>query len=224
MFEEEHGIQVRVIAVGSGQALEMGRRGDVDVLLTHAPEAEEAFVGEGFGTNRRGVMYNDFVVVGPPDDPASIKEENSVCEAVRKIRVRRSPFVSRGDNSGTHRKEREIWWQAELQPTGEWYLVAGSGMAAALRVASEKQAYTLCDRGTFLSQQESLELAIVFEGDEMLRNDYAVTPISPKKHPHVHTTAAEKFAVFLQTPETQKIIAEFGREKFGQSLFFPRTW
>lgn len=223
MFEKQHGIHVRVVAVGSGQALEMGRRGDVDVLLTHAPEAEETFVEQGFGINRRGVMYNDFVLVGPADDPALIKGEASVCEAVRKIRASNSPFVSRGDNSGTHMKEQKIWSQAELQPTGEWYLEAGSGMAATLRVASEKQAYALCDRGTFLSQQDSLELAILSEGDAILRNDYAVIPISPEQHPHVRATAAEKFATFLQAPATQKAIAEFGKEKFGQPLFFPHA-
>lgn len=221
MFEQQTGIHVKVVAVGSGQALEMGRRGDVDVLLTHAPAAETEFVEQGFGVHRRGVMHNDFVVVGPIDDPAAIASEASVRDAFRRINESESLFISRGDNSGTHMKEWVIWEEADVDPAGQWYLEAGSGMAATLRVASEKQAYALCDRGTFLSQQAALELKILSQGDALLRNDYSVTAISSDKHPHVNATSAGAFAEFLLAPGTQQSIAEFGKDKYGQPLFFP---
>lgn len=220
MFEAKTRIQVKVVAVGSGQALEMGRRGDVDLLLTHAPEAEAEFVEQGFGIDRHAVMHNDFVMVGSPADPAGIKDIRSVTQAFQQISEQAALFVSRGDNSGTHMKERKIWANAELEPAGDWYLEAGAGMAATLRVASEKQAYTLCDRGTFLSHRDDLQLEMLYEGDSLLRNDYSVTLISGTKHPHVNAVVAGLFSAFLRDEEAQRAIAEFGKDTYGQPLFF----
>ncbi|HID20966.1 MAG TPA: tungsten ABC transporter substrate-binding protein [Planctomycetaceae bacterium] len=221
VFEERTGIEVKVVAVGSGQALEMGRRGDADVLLTHAPAAEERFVAEGHGIERRSVMANDFVVVGPESDPAGIRDQPSAAEAFRRIALRKALFVSRGDESGTHMKERAIWKQAGIEPDGEWYLPVGRGMAEALRVASETQAYALADRGTFLAQRDGLSLSVLLEGDPLLHNPYSVMLVNPDKHSHVNVAAARRFAEFLVAEETQKLISRFGRDRFGQPLFFP---
>lgn len=223
MFERQTGIEAKVVAVGSGQALEMGRRGDADVLLTHAPDAEEQFVAEGHGTERRLVMYNDFVLVGPKPDPAQVHDEKSITAALRRIAQSESPFVSRGDESGTHLKEQSVWKEADISPQGDWYIKAGSGMAQTLRMASEKGAYTLTDRGTFLSQRNRLDLVILSVGDPMLRNQYAVIVVDPKKHPHVQASAAQRFADFLLSPETQRAIGDFGVEKFGEPLFFSQA-
>ena len=220
-FEQQTGIRVKVIAVGSGQALELGRRGDADILLTHAPEAEQEFMKQGFGELRRQLMYNDFVLVGPGSDPAKIKGQKSIAVALQRIAQAHSPFVSRGDESGTHQKEQAIWKQAAVTPAGDWYVAAGSGMAAVLRMANEKQAYTLSDRGTFLAQRQRLELVIVSEGDALLRNPYAVLLVSAAKHPHIQRAAAHKFLEFLVSPVVQKTIGEFGVKEFGMPLFFP---
>ncbi|MEX0718264.1 MAG: substrate-binding domain-containing protein [Planctomycetaceae bacterium] len=221
MFEQETGIVVKVVAVGSGQALAMGRRGDVDVLLTHAPEAEERFVAEGHGIERRPVMHNDFVLVGPRSDPARVRETRSTTEAFARIADSRSPFVSRGDESGTHSKERSIWGETGIVPEGDWSIEAGSGMAQTLRLASEKEAYTLADRGTFLAQRERLDLEITLQGDPALRNRYAVIVVNPRQRPHVDIEAARRFADFLLAPDTQSTIGRFGVERFGEPLFFP---
>ncbi|GAB6164919.1 substrate-binding domain-containing protein [Thermostilla marina] len=220
-FESETGITVKMIAVGSGQAIEMGRRGDADVLLTHAPQAEKQFMDEGHGCLRYPVMYNDFVLVGPASNPAGVEHEKPITEALRRIAETQSRFVSRGDESGTHMKERSLWQEAGLAPEGDWYIEVGAGMAQTLRVASEKRAYTLSDRGTFLAQREGLQLAILVEGDESLRNPYSVIVVDARKHPGVHEQAARRFAEFLTSPQTQRIIAEFGIDRFGQPLFFP---
>ena len=220
-FEKEAGIRVKVVAVGSGQALELGRRGDADVLLTHAPKAEEQFVVEGHGDERLPVMHNDFVLVGPPADPASIEGQSSIVEAFRRIALSGSPFVSRGDESGTHTKEQEVWKEAGITPEGDWYIEAGAGMAAALRMASEKRACTLADRGTFLAQRDRLDLTILSEGDPLLRNPYAIIVVSADKHAGVNHEAATRFAQFLRSAEVQRAIGEFGVERFGQPLFFP---
>lgn len=219
-FEQQSGITVKVIAVGSGQALEMGRRGDADVLLTHAPAAEEQFMADGHGSQRRPVMHNDFVLVGPESDPAKIRGETSVSKAFSEIARKKVPFVSRGDKSGTYMKEKGIWSKTELEPTGEWYLEAGAGMAQTLRLANEKQAYTLCDRGTYLAQKSGLELKVLSEGDSLLLNHYSVMLVNPEKHPSVHFEAAEKFADYLISAETQQAISEFGIQKFGSPLFY----
>jgi tungstate transport system substrate-binding protein len=221
-FREQTGIDVHVVAVGSGQALELGRRGDADVLLTHAPAAEQKFMDEGWAAERRAVMYNDFVLVGPKSDPAGISGQASIVESFARIADQAAPFVSRGDDSGTHQKEKEIWQKASRDPNGDWYIRAGTGMSQALRMADEKQAYTLSDRATFLTLQKELELQILVQRDPMMQNNYAVLIVSPEKHPHIKSQGARKFADFLTSPATQKFISEFGVAKFGEPLFFPK--
>jgi tungstate transport system substrate-binding protein len=221
IYREKTGIDVKVVAVGSGQALELGRRGDADVLLTHAPAAEQKFMDKGWGEYRRLVMHNDFIVVGPKNDPAAINGQTSAAEALTRVAEQKSLFVSRSDESGTHQKEKEIWQLAGRDPHTDWYIRAGAGMAQVLRIAQEKQAYTLADRGTFLALKNELDLVILSRGDPLLRNEYAVIITSAKKQPHVNSAAAKQFADFLIEPSTQKLIAEFGVEKFGEPLFFP---
>jgi tungstate transport system substrate-binding protein len=221
IFERESGVTVKVVAVGSGQALELGRRGDADVLLTHAKGAEQAFMDEGWGEERRPVMHNDFVLVGPNTDPAHIQGQTSITNAFRRIADQEAPFVSRGDDSGTHLKEQELWKKAGLEPAGDWYIQAGAGMIQTLRIANEKSAYTLSDRATYLTSQNELELEILTQHDPLLENHYAVLTTSSKKHAHVNAAAARQFADFLVSPATKKLIAEFGVAEFGEPLFFP---
>lgn len=221
LFEKQTQIKVKVIAVGSGQALELGRRGDADVLLAHSPEAEQKFMAEGGGAERRSVMYNDFVLVGPARDPAKVRSQKTIVAALQELARIQATFVSRGDESGTHQKERALWKQAAVEPAGAWYISAGSGMGAVLRMANEKQAYTLTDRGTYLAQRRQLDLALLHAGDAALRNPYSVITVSSAKHPHVQRAAAQRFAQFLVSPAAQKAIGEFGVAKFGQPLFFP---
>lgn len=220
-FREQTEIEVKVVAVGSGQALELGRRGDADVLLTHAPAAEEQFMDEGWGQDRRPVMHNDFVLVGSKSDPAAVEGETSIVAAFTRIAEREAVFVSRGDESGTHQKEKEVWKSAGREPQGDWYVQGGAGMAQVLRIAHEKQAYTLADRGTYLALRKELELVVVCEGDPLLKNAYAVIVVSSHKHPHVNAAAAGQFADFLTSPSTKQLIAEFGVNKFGEPLFVP---
>lgn len=223
-FEKETGITVKVIAVGTGQALALGRRGDADVLLVHAPQAEKAFMAEGYGAERRPLMYNDFVLVGPTEDPAGVRGMKSAIQAFGRIAATKSPFVSRGDNSGTHMKERELWASARVRPSGPWYLEAGSGMAATLRLASEKGAYTLSDRGTYLAQGRAREkpgpgLELLCEGAPVLRNPYAVITVSPDRFPDRNAAGARKLVAYLLSEKAQRLIAEFGKERYGQPLF-----
>jgi tungstate transport system substrate-binding protein len=220
-FEQEHGIRVNAVAVGSGQALEIGRRGDADVLLTHSPAQEEQFVQDGFAGARRRIMRNDFVLLGPAGDPAGVRSTEGIVAALQAVAKAQSPFVSRGDESGTHVKEKGLWEKAGIAPEGDWYLKAGDGMAATLRMASEKQAYTISDRATFAAQQAKLGLKIVCENDPPLDNVYSILVVSGQKHPHVKEAAAEKFADFLASPEIQQAIGEFGKDKYGEALFFP---
>jgi len=220
MFEKQTGIRVKVIAVGTGQALQLGQRGDADVLLVHDPAAERKFVAEGYGVQRREVMHNDFVLVGPKDDPAAVRGEKSVAEAFARIARQRSTFVSRGDESGTHQKEKQVWKQAQVEPQGEWYVRAGAGMGQVLRMADQKRAYVLSDRATFLAQREGIELEILFQGDPLLVNRYSVIVVNPEKHAHVRVEAARRFADFLLSPEARQAIAGFGVDRFGQPLFF----
>jgi tungstate transport system substrate-binding protein len=222
LFRAQSGIEVKVVAVGTGQALELGRRGDADVLLVHDPAAEERFVDEGFGIDRRPVMANDFVLVGPAADPADVRGRASAAEAFARIARAEAPFVSRGDESGTHAREKAVWRQAGVEPNGDWYVRAGAGMGQVLRMASEKRAYTLADRGTFLAQRQGLDLVILYEGDPLLKNQYSVILVNPEKHPHARGEAARKFADFLLAPDTRKVIADFGKERFGEPLFFPQ--
>jgi tungstate transport system substrate-binding protein len=220
VFERETGIHVKVVAVGSGQALELGRRGDADVLLTHSPVAEEQFLADGDGEQRWPVMYNDFVLVGPANDPAKVAESSDIVAAFQAIATSQASFVSRGDESGTHVKERAIWKKAQIDPQGEWYISAGSGMAAVLRMTNEKRAYTLTDRGTFLALQKGLDLKILVENDPFLHNQYSVMLLNPQKHPQLHHDAARRFADFLRSQSGRDIIRNFGVKKYGQPLFF----
>jgi len=218
-FEKHYDLKVKVLAVGTGQALELGRRGDADVLLVHAPDQEADFVEEGHGIERRPFMYNDFVIVGPTADPAHIRGLRSAADAFRCIASCESSFASRGDESGTHSREKLLWREVKLEPSGDWYLSCGAGMAATLRIASEKQAYTLTDRSTYLAWESKLDLGLLVEGDPLLRNIYSVIVVSPETHPGTNVAMARKFADYLFADEARSIIAGFGKEKFGQPLF-----
>ncbi|MFQ5417673.1 MAG: substrate-binding domain-containing protein [Myxococcota bacterium] len=221
IFEKQSGYRVKTIAVGTGEALAMGGRGDADVLLAHAPALEKRYVAEGSMINRRMIMHNDFIVVGPEGDPAGLKGLTDAADALRRIASAKATFVSRGDNSGTHFREKKLWEGAGIQPSGDWYLESGQGMGATLVIASEKRAYTLCDRGTFLAMRKGLEIEALVEGDRVLLNLYSVMEVNPERFSKVNHAAAVAFGDFLVTPETQAIIETFGVEKFGQPLFFP---
>jgi tungstate transport system substrate-binding protein len=221
-FEQQSGYKVKVVAVGTGQALKMGEEGNADVLLVHAPSSEKPFMDSGFGTDRRLVMHNDFIIVGPVADPAEIKG-STPADAFKAIFDAGASFVSRGDNSGTNTKELSIWKNANLDPKGKaWYIESGQGMGATLTITSEKGAYTLTDRATYLANKANLQLDILVEGDPSLLNVYHVIAVNPEKWPKVNTAGAKAFADFITSPETQQnIIGKFGVEKFGQPLFFP---
>jgi tungstate transport system substrate-binding protein len=223
MFEEQTGSIVKMTAVGSGQALQMGQDGNADVLLVHAPASEKAFMDGGFGKDRLLVMHNDFVVVGPAVDPAAIKGTPSAIDAFKKIAAVQAVFVSRDDDSGTHKAELALWKSAGGAPAQEsaWYLQTGQGMADTLRVASEKAGYTLTDRATYLAQKSNIQLEILVEGDTSLLNIYHVITVNPEKWPKVNYLLAKAFADFLVAPDTQKVIDQFGVDKYGQNLFYP---
>lgn len=221
-FEEKYGVKVDVIAVGTGQALALGRDGNADVLLIHDPVQEEAFMAEGHGIRREAVMYNDFVLAGPPTDPAGIRGMTRAVEAFQRIAATESPFISRGDESGTHNKEKKIWRQAGIAPGGAWYISSGQGMGDTLTMAEERQAYTLSDRATFLARaREGLALEILVEGDPMLFNPYGVIAVNPNKGPHIQADLATRFIDWLISPETKAKIAEYGVAEFGMPLFTP---
>ena len=221
VFEKKTRIQVKTIAVGSGEALAMGRRGDADVLLVHSKAAEDAFMAEGQGAERLDVMYNDFVLMGPAADPARVRGR-SAAEAFRSIAAAAAPFVSRGDQSGTHMRELALWKDAGVDPAGRvWYVSAGQGMGETARIASEKQAYALIDRGTYLALASKLDLPVLCEGGSDLLNTYRVIVVDPAKHPQVHVREAWTFAKWLVSPKIQKRIGAFGVAKFGRSLFVP---
>jgi len=222
LFEKKTGYFVKTIAVGSGQAMAMGQRGEADVLLVHSSDAEKKFIAEGSGVNRLIVMHNDFIVVGPAADPAAIKAAKSTVEAFKKIAAAGALFLSRGDNSGTHSKEKGIWKAAGINPEGQkWYQETGLGMGQTLNVAAEKKGYTLADRGTWLSLQQKLGLPILKEGDPILLNVYHVIRVNPAKWPKVNAAGAKAFSGFMVSAETQAIIKTFGVEKYGGALFFP---
>ena len=218
-FEEKFGIKVDVITVGTGKALKLGGNGDVDMVLVHAREAEDKFIEEGYGVNRRDVMYNDFIILGPSDDPAEIKDEKNVILALKKIVDQKVYFVSRGDDSGTHKKEEILWQKAEISPEGKWYMEVGQGMGATLQVANEKQAYVLCDRGTFLAYKNKIDLIIVFEGDALLFNPYGIMAVNPARYPQVKYIEAMQLIAWITSVEGQKIIREYKKE--GEALFYP---
>lgn len=236
-FETRYAADVEVIAVGTGQAIELGRNCDADVVLVHARSQEDAFVNDGAGINRQDVMYNDFVILGPAADPAGIKGMTDAGAAFLKIAETQSPFISRGDNSGTHTKEQSIWTASGLtlieaadvdpakpykRPEGDWYQSVGQGMGAVLTIANEQQAYTLSDRATYLARQlEGTELEILVEGDSRLFNPYGVIEVNPEKCPAVNAAGAHAFVEWMTSLETQTLISQFGVDQFGQSLFIP---
>jgi tungstate transport system substrate-binding protein len=224
MFEEETGYKVKTIAVGTGQALEMGVKGEADVLLVHAPDAEQELVDSGDAVNRKRVMYNDFIIIGPTSDPAGIKGL-SVEEAFQKIADSQSIFVSRGDDSGTHKKELALWKSINIDPSSlENYLETGQGMGATINVALEKLGYVLTDRATFLAQEKNLkDMGILVEGDKGLLNIYHVMQVNPDKHEKINADGAKAFVDFLINDKTQQVIEDFGKEEYGQSLFFKYT-
>jgi len=222
IFEKKTAYFVKTIAVGSGQAMAMGQKGEADVLLVHSPDAEKKFMAEGFGVGRQLVMHNDFIVVGPNEDPAKIKGVKSAVESLKRIASSQALFMSRGDNSGTHAKEKGLWKSAAVSPIGQkWYQETGLGMGETLNVASEKKAYTLSDRGTYLALKKKLALVVLTEGDAELLNIYHVIVVNPEKWPKVNAAGAKAFASFMVSPETQNVIKTFGVEKFGSPLFFP---
>ncbi|HXU41988.1 MAG TPA: extracellular solute-binding protein [Burkholderiales bacterium] len=224
IFERKTGIQVRVVALGTGQALDMGRRGDADVVFVHAKPLEEKFLSEGFGVKRQDVMYNDFVLIGPKADPAKVGYAKDALEAFRKIRAAQSPFVSRGDRSGTHFAELEIWKAAGIdiaKDKGSWYRDTGQGMGPALNTAAGMNAYILADRGTWLSFKNRAELAILVEGDKRLFNQYGIMLVNPAKHPSVKREFGQAFIDWVVSPEGQNTIASYKIN--GEQLFFPNA-
>jgi tungstate transport system substrate-binding protein len=219
-FERDSGRQVKTVAIGSGEAIELGSRGEADVLLVHSPDDEEAFMKTGKGGERRLVMHNDFVIVGPPDDPAGIKGLTST-EALQRIAEEEAPFMSRGDDSGTHNLELKLWDEAGVKPAGSWYQETGQGMGATLRIADQKRAYTVSDRGTHLSTEDSTDLDVLVEGEPRLLNIYHVIDIDPSAGPRVNAAGGRALAEWIVAPEAQRMIGAFGRKEFGRPLFVP---
>jgi tungstate transport system substrate-binding protein len=221
-FEEEYGVEIEVIAVGTGQALQLGEDGNADVLMVHARAREDAFMDAGHGVRREDLMYNDFVIVGPPEDPAGIQGKGQASKALAQIAEAEAPFVSRGDDSGTHTKEKTIWAEAGVEPAGDWYISAGQGMGAVLTMADEQQAYTLSDRATYLARTlEGTDLVILVEGDPILFNPYGVMAVNPDKNPEINNELANKFIDWLISVRTQEKISGFGVAEFGAPLFTP---
>ncbi|MFH1727383.1 MAG: substrate-binding domain-containing protein [Pseudomonadota bacterium] len=219
-FEKENNIKIYVIAVGTGKAIKLAENGDVDLIMTHAKEAELKFIKEGYGVERKEFAYNDFVILGPPNDPSIIKGLNSV-DAFRKISRGGNIFISRGDDSGTHKKELKIWENIKIKPKGKWYLEVGQGMGASLQIADQKEAYILCDRGTFLAYKGKIKLEILVEDFVNLKNQYSITAVNPKKHKHVNANLVKKFIEFVTGNIGQKIIQEFKIN--NQNLFVPNA-
>ena len=220
-FERQTGYSVKTISVGTGQALALAARGEADVTLAHAPATEKKYVEEGKMLNRRLVMYNDFVIIGPEADPAKIKGEKSAVAALKRIAESKARFVSRGDKSGTHSLELGLWKQAGITPGAPWYIESGQGMGATLGIADDRQAYTITDRGTLLAFSKRVALKVMVEGDRPLLNIYSVMEVNPANGPRVNGAASKAFAEFMLSPETQQIIKTFGVDKYGQPLFVP---
>jgi tungstate transport system substrate-binding protein len=222
-FEKQFNVKVDIIAVGSGKAIKLGENGDVDVVLVHERDLEDKFVSEGYGINRRDVMHNDFVIIGPGADPAGISKAKTVAEAFKLIGKKRASFVSRGDKSGTNSKELSLWRKAGVKPAGSWYMESGMGMGEVLIMAYEKGAYTLTDRGTYLAFQKDgkINLPILFEGDPTLFNSYGIIAVNPARHPSVNYIMAMALIGWVTSQEGQRIIADFGKGKYGAALFYP---
>lgn len=221
-FDKKYGVTTKVIAVGTGEAIEMGKQGNADVLLVHARKSEDEFVAGGYGINRKDVMYNFFFIVGPKDDPAGIAGAKNAEEAMKKIAESKAKFISRGDQSGTHKKELSIWEKYNLKPKGEeWYIEAGQGMGDTLTMASEMGAYTLSDSGTWYAFEDKVNMKVAVKGDPVLSNPYGVIAVNPEKYPSVHNKAAMAFIDFITSEEGQKMIGDY--KKNGQQLFIPNA-
>ena len=227
-FEEEFNVKVDVIAVGTGKTLKLGENGDVDIVFVHARAAEDKFVNDGYGVNRRDVMYNDFIIIGPKNGPAGIKGMKDVAMALKQIADKcaqpsresgKASFASRGDDSGTHKKEKSLWKAAGVVPKGSWYMETGQGMGPTLQIADEKRGYTMTDRGTYLAYKDKIDLPILVEGDERLFNPYGIIAVNPAKHPHANYVYAMALIGWITSVEGQKIIADY--KKFGEVLFHP---
>lgn len=221
LFEKKTGYSVKTISVGTGQALALAGKGEADVCLVHAPDSEKKYVADGLLVNRRLVMHNDFLIVGPTTDPAKIKGMASAVEAMQRVAEAKGTFVSRGDNSGTHQLEKKLWQEAKVKPEGAWYLQAGQGMGATLGIGSEKQGYVLTDRATFLAFKKRVQLGPLVERDRILLNIYSVLEPNPAKFPRLNAVGGKAFADFMVSAEVQDIIRTFGVDKFGEPLFFP---
>ena len=227
LFEKQTGYSVKTVSVGTGQALALAAKGDADVALVHAPSLEKQYVAEGKLLNRRLVMYNDFVIIGPKEDPAKVRSSKSASGALKAIEQAKVSFVSRGDNSGTHILEKSLWKAAGIEPKGSWYMEARQGMGATLGIANERNTYTVTDRGTYLALRNRVSplrnrvsLRILIEGDRALLNIYSVVEVNPANGPRINSVGGKAFADFMVAPETQNVIRNFGK-KFGQSLFIP---
>lgn len=218
-FEASYNVKVDVVAVGTGKALRLGENGDVDILMVHAPAAELVFIEKGFGDERLPVMHNDFVLIGPPHDPSGVKSTVNIADAMRKIADGSAAFISRGDDSGTHKKELSLWQAAGLEPGGGRYLSVGQGMGAVIKIADDKRAYTLSDRGTYLAFTGKIELEILYAGDDTLFNPYHVILLNKERRPHIKSDLARRYADFVRSPDGQKIIADFRVN--GEQLFYP---
>jgi tungstate transport system substrate-binding protein len=222
-FEKRLDCRIDVIAVGTGKALKIGEAGDVDVVFVHARAAEDKFIADGFGVNRRDVMYNDFIIIGPKEDPAGIRGFKDAKKALSAIAQKGAPFISRGDDSGTHKKEKFIWKKAGVTPKGKWYAEAGQGMGAVIQIANEKKAYALADRGTYLAYSDKVDLVILCEGDKDLFNPYGIMAVNPARFPNVNYVLAMAYIGWITSQEGQAIIRKFGVAKFGQPLFIPQA-
>jgi tungstate transport system substrate-binding protein len=221
LFEKQTGYSVKTVSVGTGQALALAAKGDADVTLVHAPSLEKEYVAQGKLLNRRLVMYNDFVIVGPKEDPARVKSTSKTIDALKLIEKANARFVSRGDNSGTNILEKTLWKQAGIEPKGVWYIESGQGMGATLGIANERNAYALADRATYLAFLKRLALAVLLEGDKPLLNIYSVMEVNPTNGPRINAVGGKAFADFMVAPATQAVIKTFGLEKYGRSLFVP---
>jgi tungstate transport system substrate-binding protein len=219
VFEQQTGVKIDVIAVGTGKALKLGENGDVDLVMVHAPAAEKKFVDSDFGVERLPVMHNDFILIGPDTDPGGVRQAVSLADAMNRIAASDAGFISRGDDSGTHKKEKQLWQTASIRPEGTWYLSVGQGMGAVIQIADNKLAYTLSDRGTYLAYRKNTDLELVYEGSEELLNPYHVILVNPQRHPHSNFELAGKYVSFLQGKLGQDIIRNFTIN--GKALFYP---
>jgi len=219
-FEQQYNIRLDVISVGTGKALRLGANGDVDIVFVHAPKAEMAYVKQGFFIDRKAVMHNDFVLLGPQSDPAHIKQAKTTAEALQLIATGQANFISRGDDSGTDKKEQALWQSLEFNPKGQaWYQAVGQGMGAVLQIANEQQAYTLSDRGTFIAYQNKLDLVVLFEGEKTLFNPYHIMAVNPEKYPTTQYLSAKRYIDYVTSDQGQRIINHY--QKSGQQLFYP---